>query len=83
MKTFPCSRDKTGDATKRVPTGVLCAVLVVVALVLGACVRPGVRLEPGVLLTDPEGAYLVDLLWAGTDEVLPEFPKHQQREDAR
>jgi hypothetical protein len=54
-------------------------------LMLGACscVRPerdapvswmGARLEPGVILTTPEGAYILDLLWLKTGQEMPVSP---------
>jgi hypothetical protein len=31
-------------------------------------------LYPGMILTTPEGAYILDLLWLRTDQELPEMP---------
>jgi hypothetical protein len=75
MKTFLCSRDMMRDETKLVPTVVFWVVAAALVAVV-SCVRPSVRvtsgeewwlplprLEPGVILTTPEGAYLIDLLW--------------------
>jgi hypothetical protein len=49
--------------------------LVVVALVLGACVRPVPRLYPGMILTTEEGAFELDVLWLKTGAEAPGVPR--------
>jgi hypothetical protein len=55
--------------------------LLLIALMMTACIGPRRDepplppfLYPGTIITTPEGAYILDILWLGTDEDLPPHP---------
>lgn len=38
---------------------------------------PLIKLDPGVIITTPEGTYILDLLWLKTGEEKPVMPSKQ------
>lgn len=54
------------------------ALTITITLALSSCISPRRDepplppfLYPGTIITTPEGAYILDILWLGTDEELP------------
>jgi hypothetical protein len=52
--------------------------LIAVALLLCACALPP-RLYPGMILTTPEGAFELDVLWLRTGQPVPEWNSGRAR----
>lgn len=53
----------------------LAATLIALFLLAACSTTHELTLDPETIITTPEGAYIIDVLWLNTDQPLPPFPE--------